>query len=143
MRSSLVLGALLALAAVVACSSSSGPAGGSGKGPDAGDGQDGSFAANDGGDTWDNWAQGFFTKYCVECHAAGNSAGLDFGEQSIVAQNAGTIRCGVSVTQDPSWSCPANLPAKQFPISDSAGSNPKPTDSERNRVVAWLAAGAP
>ena len=94
-------------------------------------------------DTWASWAQGFFTKYCVECHGASNPEGLDFGEQSIVVANKDTIRCGVCVSQDSSWSCPASPPAKQFPISDSAGTNPKPSDAERNRVVAWIDAGCP
>ena len=94
-------------------------------------------------DTWANWAQGFFTKYCVECHGASNPDGLDFGQQSVVVANKDTIRCGVCVSQDSSWSCPASPPAEQFPISDSAGTNPKPTDDERNRVVAWIGAGCP
>ncbi|HEY8089308.1 MAG TPA: hypothetical protein VIF09_15720 [Polyangiaceae bacterium] len=136
MRRSLFLAGIVVVVAAAACSSSSSPPAGQG-GDDAsvGDGYD--------ADTWANWGQGFFTRYCVECHAAGNTSGLDFGQQSIVVTNASTIRCGVAVTQDPAWSCPSNLTAKQFPISDTAGANPKPTDAERNRVVAWINAGTP
>jgi hypothetical protein len=60
-----------------------------------------------------------------------------------VVTNKDTIKCGVAVQQDPGWGCPSNLPAKQFPISDTAGTNPKPSDADRTRVVAWIAAGCP
>lgn len=95
------------------------------------------------GDTWASWAQGFFTTYCIECHSASDPKGLNFTMQSIVVANKDTIRCGVSVMQDPSWNCAAFPPAKQFPISDMAGTNPKPSDAERNRAVAWIDAGCP
>jgi hypothetical protein len=143
MRSYLLLGALLTAAA---CSSSSSPPAGSNQ-PDASSGADVEVAESGATpDTWDNWAQGFFTKYCVECHAVGNTAGLDFGVQATVVANKATIRCGVCVQQDPSWGCPtgpSSPAAKQFPISDTAGTNPKPSDAERDRVVAWIAAGCP
>jgi hypothetical protein len=138
MNTSLLLGALLAAAA---CSSSSSP----GSSPsDASSSAD--VELGDGGpdlDTWDNWAQGFFTKYCVECHGVSNPDGLDFGVQATVVASKSTIRCGVCVAQDPSWGCPATPPAKQFPISDDADANPKPTDEERDRVVLWIEAGCP
>ncbi|HEY3817044.1 MAG TPA: hypothetical protein VGL81_07735 [Polyangiaceae bacterium] len=139
MKSSLLLGALLLAAA---CSSSSSP-------PDANPADAAGtvdVASGDGGpdlDTWDNWAGGFFAKYCVECHGVGNTSGLDFGVQATVVANQSTIRCGVCAAQDPSWGCPASPPAKQFPISDTAGTNPKPSDAERDRVVAWIEAGCP
>lgn len=155
MKSHLALAAvaLAALAATACSSGSSAPAttggdaaagggdAGTGGGVDAG--EDAFYVVPEGGITWDDWAQGFFTKYCVECHGASNPDGLDFGEQSIVVTNKDTIRCGVCVAQDPSWDCPSNLPAKQFPISDSAGTNPKPSDGERDEVVAWIDAGCP
>lgn len=93
-------------------------------------------------DTWVSWGAGFFTKYCVECHDAADPKGLNFGDQAAVVANRDAIRCGVCVSQDPAWGCPAVPPAKQFPISDPSGSNPKPTDAERDRVVDWIAAGA-
>ena len=138
-RSHASLAALVALlaAAALACSSTSKP---SSSARDAGpawapDGPD--------TDTWGSWAQGFFTTYCVECHAASDPKGLDFTQHSLVVASASTIRCGVAVQQDPSWGCPANLPAGQFPISDSSGHNPKPGAADRDRVVAWIAAGSP
>jgi hypothetical protein len=100
-------------------------------------------SADASGDTWANWAMGFFSTYCVECHAASDSTGLDFTKLSVVAQNMLTIRCGVCNVQDPSWGCPASPHAQQFPISDAKGTNPKPSPSDRNRVVAWIAAGCP
>jgi hypothetical protein len=130
-------------AAVAACSSSSSP-GGSGQSDasTAAETSTGDDAA--GGDTWASWGQGFFTRYCVECHGVSDPKGLDFGVQATVVANQDDIRCGVAVTQDPSWSCgPTGIAAKQFPISDSAGTNPKPSDAERARVVAWIDAGCP
>jgi hypothetical protein len=118
-----------------ACSSSTGGGGGGSS--------SGSPAADAASDTWASWAQGFFATYCVECHAASDSTGRDFTKQAIVVANKDTIKCGVAVQQDSSWSCPSNLPAKQFPISDTAGTNPKPSDADRTRVVAWIAAGCP
>jgi hypothetical protein len=123
--------------ATLACSSTSG----SGSGQPAQDAATMPTSDAPDTDTWDNWALNFFTTYCVECHAANNPKGLNFGVQSIVAANKDTIRCGVCVSQDPAWGCPASPPAKQFPISDSTGSNPKPSDADRNRVVAWIEAG--
>jgi hypothetical protein len=125
-------------ALAAACSSSSSPSSGtSSSGASSSGGVDAS------GDTWVSWAQGFFSTYCVECHSSSNPTGRDFTQQSIVVANKDTIRCGVCVQQDPSWGCPASPPAEQFPIFDSTKSNPKPTDAERDRVVAWITAGCP
>jgi hypothetical protein len=60
-----------------------------------------------------------------------------------VVSNKDVIRCGVCVQQDPAWNCPASPPAEQFPISDQAGTNPKPSNADRDRVVAWIDAGCP
>jgi hypothetical protein len=139
LKSHLLLGALLALAA---CSSGSSHPGSSPS--DASSVAD--VELGDGGpdlDTWDNWAQGFFTKYCVECHGVSNPDGLDFGVQATVVASKDVIRCGVCVQQLPSWDCPASPPAEQFPISDEAGTNPKPSAEERDRVVLWIEAGCP
>lgn len=127
--------ALLFAATLLACSSGT-------PSPDAGD--DASTAsdsiASDGAtDTWVSYAQGFFATYCTSCHDASDSTGRDFTMQSIVETNKLTIRCGVCVTQDTSWSCAASPVAKQFPI----GTGPKPSDAERDRIVAWIGAGAP
>jgi hypothetical protein len=99
-----------------------------------------------GGDTWASFAQGFFASYCVSCHSPGGSdpnGGKDFTQYASVLANAPTIRCGVAVTQDPSWSCAAFPPPKQFPICNTGCTNAKPTDAERDRLVAWIGAGLP
>jgi hypothetical protein len=115
-----------ALLALVACSSGSSPA------TNPGDAMT--------GDTWQSWAQGFFATYCVPCHGAGAPGGRDYRVQANVVRDAAEIRCGVAVTQDPSWNCdPAFPPPKQFPI----GNGPKPSDADRGRLVAWITAGAP
>ncbi len=113
--------------------------------PDAGTADAGPGDAGADTDTWTNWASAdFFAVYCVSCHTPGASgdpsgAHLDFTTYADVATNAAAIRCGTSVAHDPSWSCGASPAAKQFPI----GSGPKPTDDERNRLVAWIDAGYP
>jgi hypothetical protein len=159
-----LLAAVPVLAGVLACSSSSSttgapqsPSPGS-PGSDAGNAQDAGDAASavpegggtgdaaatgDAGDTWASWAQGFFSTYCVECHGAADPVGRDYRQQANVEKEKLEVRCGVASAQDPAWMCAAFPPAKQFPISDSAGTNPKPTDAERARAVAWITAGAP
>ena len=134
MRASLLLASVLS---IVACSSSSAPSGSStdadsGSGTSSGD-------SGASGDTWANYAAGFFTTYCTSCHNSSDSTGRDFTVQAIVLQNKVAMRCGVAVTQDPSWNCAASPVAKQFPI----GTGPKPTDAERDRIVAWITAGEP
>jgi hypothetical protein len=125
---------LVTVLTLVACSSSSSPTASNPDGSASGDDGGGS------GDTWQSWAQGFFAMYCVSCHNSTDTTGRDFSKQAIVVLNAPVIRCGVAVTQEASWNCdPQGAQAKQFPI----GNGPKPTDAERNRVVAWLSAGAP
>ena len=91
------------------------------------------------GDTWDSFAMGFFSTYCVECHAGGTR---DYRTITDVKRDQALIRCRVASTTQAG--CTATDPkAKQFPINDSTKTNPKPTDAERDRIVAWLAAGAP
>lgn len=133
---------LVALSAVAAACSSSGS---SSTGSQGGAQDSGVAWAPDGPDTdtWDNWAAGFFATYCLECHDASDPKGLDFGVHSIVTANKDTIRCGVCVAQQAAWDCPAGLPAEQFPISDSAGTNPKPSAADRDRVVDWIGIGCP
>jgi len=129
-----VLGAFL-----LSCSSTSSPPAAS---RGAGDSGAAVHAAPDAvaiADTWTSYADGFFTKYCVSCHSAKDSTGRDYTVQANVEKDRASMRCGVAVTQDPSWACSAFPPAKQFPI----GSGPKPTDAERDRLVAWITAGEP
>ena len=95
-------------------------------------------------DTWTDYASGFVTKYCVECHGPSDPAGYDFTLYAKVYANRDVIRCGVSVTQDATWACAPSPSAQQFPISDGkTPPNPVPGDAERDRFIAWLSAGAP
>lgn len=96
-----------------------------------------------GGDTWASWDQGFFAKYCVECHAASDPQMRDYRSLANVAKERDTIRCGIATEQPMAWACASFPPPRQFPISDQAGTNPKPSDDERNRVIAWIDAGCP
>ena len=111
--------------------------------PDAGSPDAGGPDA--GADTWSTWASpDFFARYCTSCHTPGqqgdpSGAHYDFTGYTDVAAHAAEIRCGTAVTQDPAWSCGSFPPAKQFPI----GTGPKPTDAERDRLVAWFDAGYP
>jgi hypothetical protein len=119
------------------CSSTSGAATASRSENDSG-----SAVATDSGarhDTWATYAEGFFTTYCTSCHDASDATGRDYTVEANVAKDRDAMRCGVAVTQDPSWSCAAFPPPKQFPI----GSGSKPSDAERDRIVAWITAGEP
>jgi hypothetical protein len=91
-------------------------------------------------DTWASYAKGFFAMYCVECHSASDPTGRDFTQLAVVQKNETTIRCGVAPAQLPG--CSGFPPPKQFPISDATGTNPKPTDAERDRIILWIDAGA-
>jgi hypothetical protein len=128
----------LVFGAAAACSSSTSPGASNDAGNDASGGDDGA----PGSDTWSTYAQGFFAKYCVECHGTGN-AKRDYTTIANVIRDKDIIRCGVAVTQDPSWGCASLPPPKQFPISNPAGTNPKPSDTDRARIVAWIDAGLP
>jgi hypothetical protein len=138
------------LALLMGCSSGASPApagdGGSAAST-AGDGDSGSGAADSGAatdgaagpDTWTSYAAGFFKTYCTECHDAKDATGRDYTLQAKVEADKLPARCGVAVTQDPSWGCATSPVAKQFPI----GTGAKPSDAERTRIVAWITAGAP
>jgi len=118
------------LAAACSSSSTSGP-------PVPSPTADGGDAAA--GDTWDSYASGFFTTYCVECHGAGNPK-RDFTTPADVRRDEALIRCGVAPTL--LSGCSGTPAPKQFPISNAAGTNPKPSDADRTRLVAWLEGGA-
>lgn len=109
-------------------------------GDDAGDMTSVSTGADSGGtsagDTWATFSQEFFDTYCVECHGAGNAT-RDYTLLDQVERDADEIRCGVAV--DKIDGCPDFPPPRQFPI----GMGAKPSDDERNRVVAWIEAGTP
>jgi hypothetical protein len=158
MRASLTVPAILAIAACSSSSSSPGPTvtdTGSGS-VDTGSGGTDTATTDDtgggggdttlpdgtsGGDTWTSFAHDFFVKYCTECHDATDSVTGDFAVQSNVTAKASIIRCGVAVTKQSG--CGADPAPKQFPICDATCANPKPTDEERTRIVAWIDAGMP
>ena len=106
----------------------------------AGNGVGGQVAT---GDTWDSYAQGFFASYCVSCHNDDNSgtATRDYHDFDVVSSERDKIACGVSKSQA-DWTargCSGTPAAKQFP----AGSGAKPSDAERDRLLAWIDAGTP
>lgn len=85
-------------------------------------------------DTWSSFAEGFFATYCTECHAGGTR---DYRTIDEVRRDADSIACGVSPTMlDGCGSFPA---PRQFPV----GSGPFPSDAERERLIAWIAADLP
>jgi len=115
-----------------ATSSATGPASSSsGQGGSAGGGS---------GDTWGNYAQGFFAMYCVECHGAGNTM-RDYTTIADVQVDHAEIACGVATTK--LSGCADFPPPAQFPIDNATKDNPKPSDAERARLVAWIEAGLP
>ncbi len=87
-------------------------------------------------DTWASFAMDFFATYCVECHSGGTSP-RDYRTITDVQRDAEIIRCGVSDV--PATGCGASPAPMQFPI----GTGPHPTDTERQRLVAWIDAGLP
>jgi hypothetical protein len=91
-------------------------------------------------DGWDSFAKSFMTKYCVECHATGSTT-RNYTTIDHVKRDQAKIRCGVATTK--LSGCGTWPPPKQFPIENATKTNPKPTDAERTRLVAWLDAGAP
>jgi hypothetical protein len=131
---------VFAALALAACSSTDLPGEGAGTGG-TGSHQPGTggVTSEAGGDTWANFAEGFFATYCVSCHD-GTQSGIvgDFRKSADVTQHKDDIRCGVATTvvqgcEQSKW------PPKQFPV----GTGPKPTDHERTRLVAWIEAGVP
>jgi hypothetical protein len=100
---------------------------------------------------WTGWAGMFVQDYCVQCHnpaAPCSGSGChptngelpDFRLRASVVSFSPTIRCGVAVTQDPSWDCGSTVPM-QFPVEQ--GGNPLPTDDQRALLVGWIDAGCP
>ena len=86
-----------------------------------------------GGDTWANYAQGFFAMYCTRCHSStlsgdarnGAPVGYDWDLESAVHARLDFIRSAVGV-------------GNFMPPSD-----PKPSCEERRRIVRWIDADAP
>ena len=92
------------------------------------------------GDTWTSYAMGFFATYCVECHGAGDAL-RDYTTYEDVSAESAEIRCGVTAVD--LSDCSGFPPPSQFPVDNATASNPKPSDAERARLVAWIEAGLP
>jgi hypothetical protein len=95
------------------------------------------------GDTWENFAMEFFVGYCSPCHDDGGSGaggGLYYNMEDVI-EDADPIACGVTLSEQyrEERGCNYGRSAGQFP----AGAGPKPTDEERERLVAWIDAGMP
>lgn len=86
-----------------------------------------------GGDTWSNYAQGFFQMWCTRCHsstlsgAARNGApdGYNWDEQATVNGHLAEIRDAVGVSNF-------------MPFTP-----PDPSCDDRRRIVRWIDADAP
>jgi len=105
--------------------------------------------------TWDNWASGFSSFYCVSCHNPDAPCGgsgchtpsdpavymllFDMRDKSAWTDRAATIQCGIAATQDPSRSC--DVPPDTYPKAGNG--NPFPTDHARGIIVDWIEAGCP
>lgn len=96
----------------------------------------GSSSTGAGADTWLSFANGFFTTYCHACHGPGDQL-RDYSLLTEVMGESAKIRCGTAVTRPAD--CNGAPGPKQFPI----GNGPKPSDAERDRLVAWIDAGLP
>jgi hypothetical protein len=120
--------------------SSQGGSGGRDGAADTGSAADGPGAA---APTWDSFAKGFFTTYCVSCHNDDNSGvpTRDYHVLANVVREKAEIACGVakSAVDATMRNCPASPPARRFPV----GTGPKPTDAERDRIVQWIDLGTP
>lgn len=83
--------------------------------------------------SWTSFGDDFFTRYCHDCHGAGDTL-RDYSQLSMVRAEMDKIRCGVSAVSLSGCS----IPARQFPI----GTGPMPTDAERGSLVQWIDEGA-
>jgi hypothetical protein len=96
-----------------------------------------------GGDTWATYAQSFMETYCVSCHNdddQGDSA-RDYHSLEVVKMEASEIACGLAKSEQV-WTtrgCSGFPPARQFPVGDG----PKPSDTDRDRLLAWIDAATP
>lgn len=104
--------------------------------------------------TWDSWSSKFVNAYCVSCHnpqapgcvgsrchTAGDPKMLDFRGREIIQRFPDALRCGVSLTQDPSWNC--RVAPNIFPRGNPTCTNAFPPLEDRTRFVDWVNAGMP
>jgi hypothetical protein len=122
----------------------SGGAGIAGTGGQPSGGVGGASGAGGGGaDTWETYAKGFMQTYCVSCHNDDNEgdSARDYHSLDVVKMEGDEIACGLAKSQEV-WTargCSGFPPARQFPVGDG----PKPEDADRDRLIAWIDAGAP
>ncbi len=88
------------------------------------------------GTTWGNFAQNYFSTYCVSCHNPLGQASADFRSLAVVQMRLNAIRCGTNPTQLDG--CVGEHAPGWFPV----GNGPKPTDEERLKLVEWIESGA-
>jgi hypothetical protein len=112
--------------------------------------------ADGGAVTWESWVSGFSNVYCVACHNPQAPCGgsgchspsdpqvyalsFDMREKSSWTSRSATIKCGIVVQQDPSWSCGDTTP-ETYP--KMAAGYPLPSADGRATVAAWIEAGCP
>jgi hypothetical protein len=104
-----------------------------------------------GGDTYANFADGFFTTYCVRCHSttrtqnctingsltcrSGAPSGYNWDDPASIASHRAHIRAVVAVGDE--LTMPPDLPLAPDP------NKPAPTCFERFRIARWIDSGAP
>ena len=104
---------------------------------DSGGSSSGAGSTGGAGATWNGFAADFFETYCGECHWEGDAAGRDYSTLAGVMAESVKIRCGVTPTA--LADCGAGPSPNQVPV----GGGPKPSDADRNALVAWIEAGLP
>lgn len=119
-----------------AAAGGSGGSAGSAAGGAAGSAAGGASADAGTGDTYASFAKGFFDKYCVGCHDSSNP-NRDYSRMTDITRDHAEIACGVATTK--LTGCASFPPPKQFPI----GTGAKPSNAERDQLVAWIEAGLP
>lgn len=108
-------------------------------------------AAGAAGDDYATFASGFFTTYCVRCHAStrpqncfvasdpvcrnGAPAGYNWDDPASLRAHLAQIRAAVGVGDQ--ITMPPDLPATPNPLK------PAPTCNDRFRLIRWIDAGAP
>ena len=104
--------------------------------------------------TWDNWSSKFVNAYCVSCHnpqaagcigsrchTTGDAKILDFRDRALLESYDDDLRCGVGLTQDPSWKC--KVGPNVYPRGNPTCTNAFPPPEDRARFVDWVNAGMP
>jgi hypothetical protein len=98
----------------------------------------GAVDAEAAGDTWTSFARDFFATYCVACHNDDPTHLRNYTMLADVRRDMEMLRCGIAPSALPGCTAALALPAS-FPVGDG----PRPSDEERERLVAWIEAGLP